>query len=171
MALAGCVVDPASCDPNQLGNVLTSAMRSRQGQFDARQANLGGNLDTILAEVERERIAISRANTRLRQLRAEQRLSSAQASQISREIAALDADVNRLPRTSGNPAAAARPHRPAPAGDQFLCRHLGVLAARPRPCPGWSRRGGAARAAAGQPAAASPMERQGVSGRSGASVL
>lgn len=101
--IAGCTVDTASCNPNTVGNVLTSASCSSQGMFDQRRANLGGNLNTILAEVESERMAISRANSKVRDLQAQQRLSQSQSSSISREIAAMNADVNRL-AASGNPA-------------------------------------------------------------------
>ncbi|MFT4012730.1 MAG: virulence factor SrfB [Paracoccus sp. (in: a-proteobacteria)] len=71
---------------------------------EAALSRLGSNLNTILAEVERERIAISRANSRVRDLQAQQRLSETQSRTLSREIAALNGDVNRLQSSSGNPA-------------------------------------------------------------------
>lgn len=107
LALAACTVDTASCDPNQVGNVITSAMCSNQGQFQQRHANLGANLDTILAEVENERMAISRANGRIRDLQAQQRLTQSQSVAVNREMAALDSDVNRLSRSASNPTEAA----------------------------------------------------------------
>lgn len=106
MSLTACM-DTASCDPNQVNNVLSSAMCSSGGHFEARQQNLKLNQATIAKEVERERIAISRANTRIRDLQAAQRLSSGQVSSINREINALNSDVNRLSRTSDPQQAAA----------------------------------------------------------------
>lgn len=105
MSLTACV-DTASCDPNQVNNVLSSAMCSNGGHFQTRQDNLRSNQATIAREVEKERIAISRANTRIRELRAAQRLSSSQLSSIDREIGALNNDVNRLSQT-GDPQQAA----------------------------------------------------------------
>ena len=107
LLLTACTVDTANCDPNAVGNVLTSAACSQQGVFDQRRANLSGNLNTLLAEVERERIAISRANTRIRELQAQQRLTAAQSQTLNREIAALNGDVNRLSASSNNPSQAA----------------------------------------------------------------
>ncbi len=106
MSLTACM-DTASCDPNQVNNVLSSAMCSSGGHFETRQQNLKLNQATIAKEVERERIAISRANSRIRDLQAAQRLSSGQVSSINREINALNSDVNRLSRTSDPQQAAA----------------------------------------------------------------
>lgn len=100
--LAGCAVDPASCDPNVVGNVLTSATCSQQGAFDQRQRSIEGNSRVIFAEIERERIAISNANNRIRQLQAQQQLSASQSSALNRQIAMLNSDVGRLAST-GNP--------------------------------------------------------------------
>lgn len=105
---AGCAVDAASCDPNRVADVLTSAACSNQGMYQQRRANLGDNLNTLLAEVEKERMAISRANSRVRELQAGQRLSAAQSRNVSREIAALNNDVDRLSASNGNPAQQAR---------------------------------------------------------------
>jgi chromosome segregation ATPase len=101
-------VTTADCDPNQVGNVITSAACSNEGQFRARQENLASNLGTISAEVERERIAISEANSRIRALQREQRITSEQAAQINREIAALNSDVDRLSRAGSDPTQAAQ---------------------------------------------------------------
>lgn len=108
LMVSACVVDTASCDPNAVGNVLTSAACSNQGMFDQRRANIGSNLNTMLAEVERERIAISQANSRIRDLQAQQRLSETQSRTLNREIAALNSDVNRLSTSGGNPAQTAQ---------------------------------------------------------------
>ena len=76
------------------------------GHFKTRQQNLKTNQATIAKEVERERIAISQANSRIRNLQAQQRLTSSQVSSINREINALNSDVNRLSST-GDPQQAA----------------------------------------------------------------
>lgn len=97
LTLSGCM-DVESCDPNRVSNVISSAMCN--DHFKTRQDNLGTNAATIAREVERERIAISRANTRIRSLQAQQKLSAGEVSAINREINALNNDVNRLSRTS-----------------------------------------------------------------------
>lgn len=108
---AGCTVDAASCDPNRVADVLTSAACSNQGMYQQRRANIGGNLNTLLAEVEKERLAISAANSRIRSLQASQRLTATQSRTLSREIAALNSDVDRLSASNGNPAQQAQLRR------------------------------------------------------------
>jgi SMC interacting uncharacterized protein involved in chromosome segregation len=61
----------------------------------------------VSAEVEGERLALSAANTRIRELQAEQRISASQVALINREVAALQNDLNRLARTDGNTSQAA----------------------------------------------------------------
>lgn len=97
LVASGCL-DASDCDPNAVGNVLTSAMCN--DAFGQRIDNLGRNEGTLLAEIERERIAVSRATTRVRELQAQQRLSASQAADINRQIDALNRDINRLSQTS-----------------------------------------------------------------------
>jgi hypothetical protein len=97
--LAGCA-SVENCDPNAVGNVVTSALCDSGGYYAQRQGNLTANYDRIAAEVEQERIAISRANSRIRDAQAAQRITSAEARMLNGQIAALNSDVNRLARTS-----------------------------------------------------------------------
>jgi SMC interacting uncharacterized protein involved in chromosome segregation len=107
LTLLSACVTAEDCDPNRVGNVLTSGICSNQRQFDARIANLESNSAMVSAEVEGERLALSAANTRIRELQAEQRISASQVALINREVAALQNDLNRLARTDGNTSQAA----------------------------------------------------------------
>jgi len=100
--LAGCA-SVETCDPNAVGNVLTSAMCDSGGYYAQRQGNLSANYDRIAAEVQQERIAISNANRRIREAQAAQQITAAEARGLNSQIAALNADVDRLART-GDPA-------------------------------------------------------------------
>ncbi|MCA8879444.1 MAG: hypothetical protein KDA73_05650 [Rhodobacteraceae bacterium] len=97
--LAGCA-SVENCDPNSVGNVVTSALCDSGGYYAQRQGNLTANYDRISAEVERERIAISRANSRIREAQAAQQITAAEARTLNGQIAALNSDVNRLAKTS-----------------------------------------------------------------------
>lgn len=105
LVLSACV-DAEDCDPNAVGNVVTSAFCSGQGQFDQRISNLQLNADTIATEVQNERLAVVSANTRIRSLQAEERLTADQVARLNDEIAALQSDLNRLAQTR-DPATAA----------------------------------------------------------------
>ena len=69
--LAGCA-SVETCDPNAVGNVITSAMCDSGGYYAQRQGNLSANYDRIAAAVQEERIAISNANRRIREAQAAQ---------------------------------------------------------------------------------------------------
>lgn len=99
---AGCM-SVESCDPSQVNNVVSSAMC--QGYYDQRQANMGANLNTMTAAVEAERIAISQANSRIRTAEAQNRITAAEARSLDNQLAALNADVDRLARSGGQSAA------------------------------------------------------------------
>ena len=100
--LSGCAsVD--SCDPNVVGNVVTSALCDSGGYYEQRQGNLSSNYDRIAAAVQEERIAISNANRRIREAEAAQQITAAEARSLNTQIAALNSDVNRLAKT-GDPA-------------------------------------------------------------------
>ena len=100
--LAGCA-SVETCDPNAVGNVITSAMCDSGGYYAQRQGNLSANYDRIAAAVQEERIAISNANRRIREAQAAQQLTAAEARSLNSQVAALNADVDRLART-GDPA-------------------------------------------------------------------
>lgn len=106
--LAGCVVDAADCDPNAVGSVLTSAACSQQGQFTQRQRNIQQNTGTLFAEVERERMALSVANTRIRQLQSQQALTQGQARAVSQQIVQLNGDIDRLANPRNSPVQSAQ---------------------------------------------------------------
>lgn len=94
------------CDPNAVGNVLTSAACDSGGYYTQRQTNLSANYDRISAAVEEERIAVSQANRRIRDAQAQQRITEAQARTLAGQVASVNSDVDRLART-GDPAAQA----------------------------------------------------------------
>lgn len=100
--LAGCA-SIETCDPNAVGNVITSAMCDSGGYYAQRQGNLSANYDRIAAAVQEERIAISNANRRIREAQAAQQITAAEARSLNSQVAALNADVDRLART-GDPA-------------------------------------------------------------------
>lgn len=104
--LAGCM-DAQSCDPNTVGNVLSSAACSSGGHFEARQAHLRVDLAKVEAEVTRERTRLAKVRGAIRQAEAEGRLTAAQQANIDREMAALSGAVDTLARTA-DPARAAR---------------------------------------------------------------
>ena len=100
--LSGCA-SVESCDPNVVGNVVTSALCDSGGYYTQRQGNLSANYDRIAAAVQEERIAISNANRRIREAQAAQQITAAEARSLNSQVAALNADVDRLART-GDPA-------------------------------------------------------------------
>ena len=100
--LSGCA-SVESCDPNVVGNVVTSALCDSGGYYAQRQGNLSSNYDRIAAAVQEERIAISNANRRIREAEAAQQITAAEARSLNNQIAALNSDVNRLAK-SGDPA-------------------------------------------------------------------
>ena len=57
----------------------------------------------MVEAVQEERIAISNANRRIREAQAAQQITAAEARGLNSQIAALNADVDRLART-GDPA-------------------------------------------------------------------
>lgn len=100
VVVSGCAASVESCDPNAVGNVLQSYACDSQGVFDQRQATLSANYARISEAVEQERIAISQANRRIRDAQAGQRITEAQARALNSQVTAVNADVNRLARTS-----------------------------------------------------------------------
>ena len=73
--LSGCA-SVESCDPNVVGNVVTSALCDSGGYYAQRQGNLSSNYDRIAAAVQEERIAISNANRRIREAEAAQQITA-----------------------------------------------------------------------------------------------
>lgn len=104
LMMGGCM-SVESCDPSQVNNVVSSAMCQGGGYYDQRQANMGANLNTMTAAVEAERIAISQANSRIRTAEAQNRITAAEARSLDNQLAALNADVDRLARSGGQSAA------------------------------------------------------------------